>query len=160
MIMVNCRLVVGKRGKQPTPLFSFYKHHGQLQYIRVSTVAQLVALWTTVGIVLTRSDTSLDVPEHAAVGIRSIKLPECYGMLRARHAVPPCHADTPSAQLAQQINIEDINAIAKDASEAIMAIYNDPSTWDVQHKQDNSPITKADIVANALICSRLKQLGA
>lgn len=34
-----------------------------------------------------------------------------------------------------------------------------PSTWDVQHKQDNSPITKADIVANTLICNRLKQLS-
>lgn len=64
------------------------------------------------------------------------------------------------AQITQQINIEDINAIARDASEAIMEIYKDPSAWDVQHKEDTSPITKADIVANTLICSRLEQLSA
>ncbi len=37
--------------------------------------------------------------------------------------------------------------------------HTQPTTWELQHKADASPLTKADLEANALICRRLKQLG-
>ncbi len=56
-----------------------------------------------------------------------------------------------------QINIQDIVKIAKDAGERIMLIYN--QNFDVEYKQDNSPLTLADKQANEIIEIALSQLS-
>lgn len=49
--------------------------------------------------------------------------------------------------------------IAKDAGAVIMKIYNDPTgEWNVDKKADNSPVTKADLAANDVICKALLAL--
>jgi len=54
------------------------------------------------------------------------------------------------------INLEDIVAIAKEAGEAIMDIYSQDFT--IEYKDDNSPLTQADLRANAIICEQLEKL--
>ena len=56
-----------------------------------------------------------------------------------------------------QINIQDIIKIAKDAGKAIMKIYN--HNFDVEYKTDSSPLTIADKKANEIIVTALKQLS-
>ena len=56
-----------------------------------------------------------------------------------------------------QINIQDIIKIAKDAGKAIMKIYN--QNFDVEYKTDSSPLTIADIKANEIIVTALNQLS-
>jgi 3'(2'), 5'-bisphosphate nucleotidase len=41
-----------------------------------------------------------------------------------------------------QIDIQDVITIAKEAGDAIMKIYN--QDFEVEYKQDNSPLTLAD----------------
>lgn len=49
-------------------------------------------------------------------------------------------------------------AAALDAGRAIMAIYNAPDTdWEVERKADNSPLTRADREAHAIIARRLTE---
>ena len=55
-----------------------------------------------------------------------------------------------------QIDIQDIIAIAKEAGEAIMGIYN--KDFEVEYKKDRSPITLADKRANKIIESGLNKL--
>jgi len=55
-----------------------------------------------------------------------------------------------------QIDIQDIVKIAKDAGKAIMKIYN--QNFDVEYKKDSSPLTIADINANQIIVTALNQL--
>ncbi len=55
-----------------------------------------------------------------------------------------------------QIDIQDIIKIAKDAGEAIMKIYN--QNFDVEYKKDSSPLTIADKKANEIIVNALNQL--
>ena len=54
------------------------------------------------------------------------------------------------------INIEDIKNIAVEAGSAIMKIYN--KDFLVDYKEDDSPLTKADIKSNEIICSKLNKL--
>ena len=56
-----------------------------------------------------------------------------------------------------QINIQDIIKIAKDAGKAIMKIYN--QNFDVEYKPDSSPLTMADKKANQIIVTALNQLS-
>jgi len=56
-----------------------------------------------------------------------------------------------------KINIKDIVAIAKEAGDAIMQIYS--QDFEVEYKQDNSPLTLADKKANDIIENRLNQLS-
>ena len=56
----------------------------------------------------------------------------------------------------EQIDIEDIKNIAIKAGEAIMEIYKKDFT--IKYKDDNSPLTEADIVANEIICQELQEL--
>lgn len=56
----------------------------------------------------------------------------------------------------KEIDLEDIVAIAKVAGEAIMEIYQQDFT--VEYKDDNSPLTQADLRANAIICEQLEKL--
>ncbi len=56
-----------------------------------------------------------------------------------------------------QIDIKDIVAIAKEAGNAIMQIYD--QDFEVEYKQDNSPLTLADKKANDIIENGLNQLS-
>jgi 3'(2'), 5'-bisphosphate nucleotidase len=56
----------------------------------------------------------------------------------------------------ENIKIEDIKDIALRAGEAIMQIYN--QDFSVEYKDDKSPLTKADLKANEIICSKLLEL--
>jgi 3'(2'), 5'-bisphosphate nucleotidase len=56
-----------------------------------------------------------------------------------------------------QINIQDIIAIAKEAGNAIMKIYK--QDFDVEYKQDSSPLTLADKKANDIIEYGLNRLS-
>jgi len=54
----------------------------------------------------------------------------------------------------KRIDIKSIEAIAKEAGDVIMEIYE--KDFSVAYKQDNSPLTQADIKANEIICNALK----
>ncbi|RXJ68978.1 3'(2'),5'-bisphosphate nucleotidase [Halarcobacter ebronensis] len=56
----------------------------------------------------------------------------------------------------KDINIEDIKNIAIEGGKAVMEIYRED--FDVHYKEDSSPLTKADLQANEIICNSLKQL--
>ena len=56
-----------------------------------------------------------------------------------------------------QIDIQDIVKIAKDAGKAIMEIYN--QDFGVEFKSDNTPLTIADRKANEIIVTALNQLS-
>ena len=56
-----------------------------------------------------------------------------------------------------QINIQDIVTIAKEAGDAIMQVYK--QNFEVEYKQDNSPLTLADKKANDIIETGLNQLS-
>jgi len=55
-----------------------------------------------------------------------------------------------------QFDVQDIVTIAKEAGSAIMQIYN--QDFEVEYKQDNSPLTLADKKANEIIESGLEKL--
>ena len=55
-----------------------------------------------------------------------------------------------------QIDIQDIVIIAKDAGKAIMEIYN--QDFGIEYKTDNTPLTIADQKANEIIVAALNQL--
>jgi 3'(2'), 5'-bisphosphate nucleotidase len=55
-----------------------------------------------------------------------------------------------------KINIQDVVAIAKEAGDAIMQVYK--QDFEVEYKQDNSPLTQADKKANIIIEAGLKKL--
>lgn len=54
------------------------------------------------------------------------------------------------------INIEDVKKITKDAGDAIMEIYQ--RDFQVDYKDDESPLTEADSVSNEIICDALDKL--
>ncbi|NCO02144.1 MAG: 3'(2'),5'-bisphosphate nucleotidase CysQ [Epsilonproteobacteria bacterium] len=56
----------------------------------------------------------------------------------------------------KSIDIKEIEAIAIEASDAIMKIY--VKDFSVEYKDDKSPLTEADTKANEIICKRLEEL--
>ncbi|EDZ62247.1 3(2),5 -bisphosphate nucleotidase [Sulfurimonas gotlandica GD1] len=56
----------------------------------------------------------------------------------------------------KKINIKDIKQIALKAGKAIMDIYEKDFT--IEYKDDNSPLTEADLKSNKIICDSLKKL--
>ena len=54
-------------------------------------------------------------------------------------------------------NLNDLLALTKKASDAIMEIYNS-NTAVVEYKSDNSPLTQADKASHEIIVSGLKSL--
>lgn len=50
-------------------------------------------------------------------------------------------------------------ALAEKAGHEIMVIYRDESRWDVQHKEDDSPLTAADIASNRVLVPGLSALA-
>lgn len=62
-------------------------------------------------------------------------------------------------QLTESIPVEDVIATAEAAGRAILEVYNsEASKWEVETKSDNSPLTRADREANAIICRELAKL--
>lgn len=58
-----------------------------------------------------------------------------------------------------QIALGPIVKLAEKAGDAIMKIYNEPTEdWGVQSKTDDSPLTKADLSANSVICAELEKM--
>ena len=55
----------------------------------------------------------------------------------------------------ETISVEDIKKIALIAGDAIMEIYKED--FQVEYKDDNSPLTKADLKANEIICTSLQK---
>lgn len=55
-----------------------------------------------------------------------------------------------------KIDIEEIKNIAIKAGDAIMQIYQ--KDFDIEYKEDNFPLTQADIESNKIICSNLAKL--
>jgi len=53
------------------------------------------------------------------------------------------------------IQIEDIMAIAKDAGEVVMEIYQ--RDFDIEYKDDTSPLTEADLASNNVIIKALQK---
>lgn len=58
----------------------------------------------------------------------------------------------------EKINIEEVIAVAKQAGEVIMEVYE--KDFDVAFKADESPLTEADTQANAIIQKGLEALNA
>ena len=56
-----------------------------------------------------------------------------------------------------QIKIEDIIAIARKAGDRILNIYN--KNFSVNYKDDNSPLTEADLLSNSIITNALENYG-
>ncbi|WP_034944493.1 3'(2'),5'-bisphosphate nucleotidase CysQ [Erwinia oleae] len=56
--------------------------------------------------------------------------------------------------------LDNICQLARDAGDAIMQIYNQQAPLDVAHKQDNSPVTAADIAAHEVILQGLTRLSS
>lgn len=55
----------------------------------------------------------------------------------------------------EEIDLEDIVLIVKKAGEAIMKIYE--KDFIIEYKDDKSPLTEADLKANAIICEQLEK---
>jgi len=55
-----------------------------------------------------------------------------------------------------KINIEDVKKIALKAGYDIMKIYK--KDFSIEYKDDNSPLTQADLKANEIICNSLEKL--
>ena len=56
------------------------------------------------------------------------------------------------------MNITALTEIAREAGQKIMEIYNS-NNFDIEYKEDNSPLTKADTASHSLIKERLKNLA-
>ncbi|PRW61118.1 3 (2),5 -bisphosphate nucleotidase [Chlorella sorokiniana] len=62
--------------------------------------------------------------------------------------------------LTQRVDCAAVVVIAKQACQAILAVYNsEAESWDVEHKADESPLTRADREANAVICEGLARIA-
>ncbi len=57
------------------------------------------------------------------------------------------------------IAITRLEDLALQAGEAVMKIYRH-GQLDVQTKDDRTPVTKADLLANEILCRGLRQLSA
>jgi len=56
------------------------------------------------------------------------------------------------------IDINLILGIAVEAGKAILTVYDNEEDFEVSTKSDSSPLTKADKIANDIICAELKRL--
>jgi 3'(2'), 5'-bisphosphate nucleotidase len=56
--------------------------------------------------------------------------------------------------------VQALAALAVDAGQAIMGIYNKPEDWGVETKTDGSPLTQADLQANGIIVAGLAALAS
>eukprot|EP01025_Chloroclados_australasicus_P016052 TRINITY_DN1785_c0_g1_i1.p2 TRINITY_DN1785_c0_g1~~TRINITY_DN1785_c0_g1_i1.p2 ORF type:complete len:332 (-),score=51.56 TRINITY_DN1785_c0_g1_i1:250-1245(-) len=63
-------------------------------------------------------------------------------------------------EITDKIHVAQIIALAEQAGQRIKEIYQskEAENWDVEIKSDNSPLTKADMESNRIICKGLKYL--
>ena len=61
-------------------------------------------------------------------------------------------------QLSHSELIAQLVDLSRRAGDAIMAIYNQRDTYNIQQKTDNSPLTAADLASHQVIASALSQL--
>jgi len=54
--------------------------------------------------------------------------------------------------------LQKVRAAVDQAGEAILAVYANPDRFNTQHKADDSPLTDADLAANAILVERLAEL--
>lgn len=54
--------------------------------------------------------------------------------------------------------LSEVRQIVADAGAKILEIYSNPKRFETEHKDDDSPLTAADLAANKLIVSRLQEL--
>lgn len=54
--------------------------------------------------------------------------------------------------------LDQVRGAVAEAAAEILHIYSDPSRFDLEHKDDDSPLTAADVAANKLLVSRLQEL--
>ena len=79
------------------------------------------------------------------------------GLALTRGRCLGAHAGRPP-QIALDIDVNHVISVAELAGQAIMDIYeSEADAWDVNHKTDDSPLTKADTEANRIICSALME---
>lgn len=52
----------------------------------------------------------------------------------------------------------EVRSAVAEAGAEILAIYSDPAKFETEQKDDNSPLTAADVAANRLLVSRLQEL--
>jgi len=57
-----------------------------------------------------------------------------------------------------ELLIAEVRTIAKNAGNKILEVYNDIENFQVETKDDNSPLTRADREANKIICEGLEKL--
>lgn len=63
-------------------------------------------------------------------------------------------------KLTQHVDCQQVVGIARAACDAILRVYNsEAETWGVERKADESPLTRADKEANAVICDGLAQIA-
>jgi len=60
--------------------------------------------------------------------------------------------------MSQEQLLTGIKAISKMAGEVILAVYNRNESIKISNKEDNSPLTEADLAAHQIIISELKKL--
>ena len=61
-------------------------------------------------------------------------------------------------QITVDLDVDYLISIAEKAGQAIMEIYDgDAANWEVDHKADDSPLTRADKEANRIICDALME---
>lgn len=75
---------------------------------------------------------------------------------RFAHALQPATRRFMLLQIEQELDVNKLIAIAEKAGKAIMAVY-EGDDWDVDHKADDSPLTRADREANQIICDALME---
>ncbi|KAI3432334.1 hypothetical protein D9Q98_003892 [Chlorella vulgaris] len=63
-------------------------------------------------------------------------------------------------ELSHTVNCQDVVKIARDACHVILRVYHSKAeSWNVEHKADDSPLTRADKDANAVICDGLARIA-
>lgn len=63
-----------------------------------------------------------------------------------------------SLQLSFDVDVEGVIEAARAAGAVIMDVYRQEEGWEVEQKADNSPLTRADREANAVICGERQKL--
>lgn len=56
-----------------------------------------------------------------------------------------------------QITLKDINDIAIKAGKSVLKIYN--QDFKISYKDDNSPLSEADLISNEIICKELAKFS-
>eukprot|EP00887_Chlorella_sp_A99_P005986 scaffold27.g5986.t1 len=64
-----------------------------------------------------------------------------------------------SLDVSVSVSVQDVVAIAEQAATVILEVYQSQDSWEVEHKADASPLTRADREANAVICAGLSRIA-